>query len=67
MVSETDMEAVVKACAALGDPKEFERPEGYRSLALCIIDAIWSMGVRYSGVVRVIDRYRGERAAGKCR
>jgi hypothetical protein len=57
MVNEADVEAVVRACAALGDPKEFERPEGYRGLALCVIDAIWSMGVRYSGVVRVIDRY----------
>lgn len=64
MINEANVEAVARACAALGDPNEFERPEGYRGLALCVIDAIWSMGVRYSGVVRVIDRYRAERAAG---
>lgn len=63
MVNEADVKTVVRACAALGDPNEFERPEGYRGLALCVVDAIWSMGVRYSGVVRVIDRYRAERAA----
>jgi hypothetical protein len=63
MVSHKDVDVVVEACAALGDPNEFERPEGYRGLALCAIDAIWSMGVRYSGVVGVIGRYRAERAA----
>jgi len=27
-------------------------------MALCLIDAIWSMGVRYQGVVNVLNRYR---------
>ena len=30
---------------------------GYQSLALCVIDAVWSVGVRYEGVTNVIRRY----------
>lgn len=33
-------------------------PAGYPSLALCVVDSIWSLGVRYPSVVKVIDRYR---------
>lgn len=29
----------------------------YQSLPLCVIDAVWSIGVRYAGVRRVVDRY----------
>jgi hypothetical protein len=39
------------AGAALG--AEF----GYPSLALCVIDAVWSIGVRYEAVTNVIRRY----------
>ena len=49
---------VTKACRALGDPAAFTVPAGYPdSLAKCILDAIWSMGVRYGAVVGVVDRY----------
>ena len=33
-------------------------PEGYQSVPLCAIDAIYSIGVRYEGVVNVIERYK---------
>ena len=37
-------------------------PRGYPdSLALCLIDAIWSMGVRYGGVENIVTRYRAYR------
>jgi hypothetical protein len=29
----------------------------YQSLPLCVIDAVWSVGVRYGGVQRVVARY----------
>lgn len=39
-------------------------PSGYpRSLAMCVIDAIWSMGVRYGAVGNVVSRYREIRSA----
>ena len=49
---------VAQACRDLGDPAAFSVPVGYPdSLAKCIVDAIWSMGVRYGAVVGVVDRY----------
>jgi len=37
-------------------------PDGYPdSLALCIIDSIYSTGARYSSVVNVVGRYRDYR------
>jgi hypothetical protein len=30
---------------------------GYRCLPLCVIDAVWSIGVRYAGAKNVVDRY----------
>ncbi|MEW2378834.1 hypothetical protein AB0883_22415 [Micromonospora sp. NPDC047812] len=39
-------------------------PSGYPdSLALCVLDAIWSIGVRYSAVENVVRRYRQARRA----
>jgi hypothetical protein len=60
MVLDTnDLVAVVAACDDLLGSGEASVPSGYPdSLALCIIDAIWSMGVTYSSVVNVLDRYR---------
>ena len=56
---------VKRALLELGDPSMWERPEGYRgSLALCVIDSIWSLGIRYQTVEKVLDRYliaRGHR------
>ncbi|MCV7302413.1 heme peroxidase [Mycobacterium barrassiae] len=48
----------------LGDPALWATPDGYpASLALCVIDSIFSIGVNYSGVVNVIGRYRSHRIA----
>lgn len=46
--------------SVLGDsPTAPRAPEGYRdSLALCAIDSIWSIGVRYTDVEGVLARYR---------
>lgn len=51
--------AVAEACKGLDGWPEITAPDGYpTSLALCTLDSLWSMGVRYSGVVNVLDRYR---------
>jgi hypothetical protein len=43
----------------LGDPGEWNHPGGYPdSLALCIIDSIQSIGMRYRSVQNVVERYR---------
>jgi len=48
--------------AVLGDLTLLPQPPGYPdSLALCVLDAIWSMGVRYTAVQHVIGRYRQHR------
>lgn len=48
----------------LGPTEEWATPGGYPdSLALCVIDAIQSIGQRYGGVRHVVDRYREHRAA----
>lgn len=56
----TDVEALVAYCRAqLGEPELWLTPEGYpHSLALCIIDSIYSTGSHYTSVVNVINRYR---------
>lgn len=42
----------------LGDPAGWRIPTGYpKSLALCVMDSIWSIGIRYSIVEGVLDRY----------
>jgi hypothetical protein len=40
------------------DTAELDGEYGYAHLPFCIIDAVWSIGVRYSGVQNVIARYR---------
>ncbi|MEV6527473.1 hypothetical protein AB0M43_36665 [Longispora sp. NPDC051575] len=53
---------LVKVRAVLGDPAGWVSPGGYPgSLALCAIDAIQSLGVRYTSVERVVARYRNFR------
>ena len=43
----------------LGNPDLWFKPDGYpESLALCIIDSIYSTGARYSSVLNVAKRYR---------
>jgi len=50
--------------ALLGSTDSWETPDGYDSVGLAMIDAIWSIGVRYQSVENVIARYRAERLAG---
>jgi hypothetical protein len=50
--------------ALLGSPDSWVTPDGYDSVALAMIDAVWSIGVRYQSVENVIARYRAERLAG---
>lgn len=60
-MSTTDSEQLLVSAitARLGDPADWSSPSGYPdSLALCVLDAIWSMGVRYQSVERVLERYR---------
>jgi hypothetical protein len=48
--------------AVLGDLTLLRQPSDYpNSLALCALDAMWSMGVRYTAVEHVISRYREHR------
>jgi hypothetical protein len=54
---------VVSVEALLGDPGSWDTPGGYDSVGLAMIDAIWSIGVRYQSVQNVIARYRAERLA----
>lgn len=60
-----EVEALVTHCReVLGQPETWLSPSGYPgSLALCVLDAIWSIGVRYRGVVNVVAAYRRCRAA----
>lgn len=47
----------------LGDPDLWHTPDGYpNSLALSIIDSIYSTGAHYSSVINVVGRYRDDRA-----
>lgn len=59
-VTENEISTLVDYCEThLGDPQLWTTPEGYpNSLALCIIDSIYSTGSHYSSVVNVIERYK---------
>jgi hypothetical protein len=48
----------------LPSPDHWETPDGYDSVGLAIIDSVWSIGVRYQSVEKVIARYRAQRLAG---
>lgn len=60
----TEIERLRAACERdLGDPAGWPEPVGYpKSLALCIIDAIYVTGARHLTVEKVIERYRGHRS-----
>ena len=62
-VSRIEVESLVAYCHEnLGEQSLWIAPEGYpKSLALCIIDSIYSTGSHYSSVVSVINRYRAAR------
>ncbi|WP_454299761.1 hypothetical protein [Salana multivorans] len=58
---EREVDALVRECAATLGPVEAwpAAPPGYpRSLALCILDSIYSTGSHYTSVRRVVQRYR---------
>lgn len=61
-VTDEEITTLVDYCEKnLGDPELWTIPEGYpNSLALCIIDSIYSTGSHYSSVVNVIERYKAE-------
>jgi hypothetical protein len=48
----------------LPSPDRWETPSGYDALGPAIIDAVWSIGVRYQSVENVMARYRAVRLAG---
>lgn len=52
-----DVAAVLRALGDLGDPSAWAPAPEYASTAISVIDSIWSIGVRYSGVLNVIARY----------
>ncbi|MBL8803155.1 MAG: hypothetical protein JNN27_14215 [Planctomycetes bacterium] len=55
-----DLPSVVAACRSVlanSGPIEVADEYGYASLPLCVIDSVFSIGVRYEGVRNVIDRY----------
>ncbi|SDS10910.1 hypothetical protein SAMN04489860_0813 [Paraoerskovia marina] len=58
--AQRDVDALVDFCKKnLGEQEIWSTPEGYPdSLALCIIDAIYSTGSHYTSVTNVIARYR---------
>ena len=58
---DSDLARLVAACRERLGPLENWRPlyAGYRDgLALCVIDSIQSIGVRYGAVENVVKRYR---------
>ena len=59
-ISRDEATLLRRACErALSDSGEsIHIPDGYRSVPLCAIDAIYSIGVRYEGVENVVERYR---------
>lgn len=59
-VAAEDILRLVAGTAVLGGPSTWRRPPGYPdSLALCLLDSIWSLGANYDHhVVPVLNRYR---------
>lgn len=54
----TDVDLVVAQIRLLPNWPKLSVPDGYAdSMALCVMDAIWSMGIRYSAVEKLIGRY----------
>lgn len=65
LTNRDDLAAVVARChEVLGDPAEWTTPDGYpNSLALCVMDSVWSIGIHYSSVRKVVARYCASREA----
>lgn len=62
-VTQEEVDALDVYCKRnLGEQDLWVSPEGYpNSLALCIVDSIYSTGSNYTSVVNVINRYRASR------
>lgn len=56
------IEMLLEHIKVLGDPAGWPMATTYPSLALAVIDSLWSIGVRYTGVRNVVARYRAFRA-----
>lgn len=54
----SQLDRVVQHAAVLGDPAAWTRGDVQENLALAVIDAVWSIGVRAGGVANVIARHR---------
>lgn len=63
MTDEAVAQAVVALCRKeLPDPAGWVDPGGhYDSLALCIVNSIQSIGVRFGSVTRIVEQYQDER------
>lgn len=61
----SDVDLLIDEVRALGEPSTWKIPDGYhQSVALSILDSIWSMGVNYDKhVLPLIGRYRKFRLA----
>lgn len=57
MANGDDVEALVRACEDRLDLDGVEPPDGYGHAALCVIDAVFSIGVNYGQVKQVVARY----------
>ena len=60
--STTRIDRLLEHAAVLGEPSGWAKATTYDSLALALIDSVWSPGVRYTGVRHVLDRYREARS-----
>jgi hypothetical protein len=60
-ISKDEVARLVAHAEVLGDPAGWAQATTYESLALAILDAVWSIGVRYASVMNVLDRYREAR------
>lgn len=65
-VTQLEIDTLIEYCDTnLGDPDLWRTPEGYpNSLALCIIDSLYSTGSHYTSVINVINKYKA--AHGSC-
>ena len=61
MAANTDAETIAAHCRGCLSLDALAAPVteyGYPDLPLCVLDAVWSIGVRYGGVQNVVARYR---------
>jgi len=58
-MSEDDLRTLARYCESVFDLGTAlpETDFGYQSLPLCVIDAVYSIGVRYASTVNVVERY----------